>query len=126
LRRIQRIWPLCMLDRKSRDRKRPWPKMWSKVIPLGARIRNRKLRNIRPSGAFSLEVTPSNVTRRASPGTGSWGCGKGVRIRNWKLCNIHPSGHFHRKCPFGCSLGGPRLSFSRPGYLALPRHFIFI
>ena len=28
----------------------------------GMRMRNRKLRNIRPSGAFSPEITSSNVT----------------------------------------------------------------
>ena len=32
-----------------------------------ARMRNRKLRNIRPSGAFSPEVTSVNVTRRGFP-----------------------------------------------------------
>jgi hypothetical protein len=36
-----------------------------------ARMCNRKLRNIRPSGAFSPEMTSSNITRRASPGTGN-------------------------------------------------------
>jgi hypothetical protein len=35
-----------------------------KGIPLGARMRNRKLSNILPSGAFWAEMTSSNVTRR--------------------------------------------------------------
>ena len=38
-------------------------------VPLGVRMGNRKLRNIRPSGAFWTEVTSSSVTRRASPGS---------------------------------------------------------
>ena len=109
LRRIQRIWPLRMLEwkwrhRKSRARKghnRKWrhnrkyvlcmpgsafPRFFlltivvqnvslrmtdrttgspvtPKEVPLGVRMRNRKLRNIRPSGAFWLEVTLWNVTR---------------------------------------------------------------
>jgi len=93
------------------------PKGWK-----GVRMRNQKLRNIRPSGAFSLEVTSSNVTSpvglllegwgarmrnrklcnilsnvtcRASFGTGSHPKGwKGVRMRNQKLRNIRPSGVF--------------------------------
>jgi hypothetical protein len=32
-------------------------------VPLGVRLRNRKLHNILPSGAFSPEVTLWNVTR---------------------------------------------------------------
>jgi hypothetical protein len=50
----------------------------------------------------------------------------GARMRNRKLHNIRPSGAFHRKYPLGCSLGRSRLSFSNPGYLPLPRHFIFV
>ena len=43
-----------------------------KGIPwMGERMHNRKLRNIRLSGAFWPEMTLSNVTRRAFPGTGS-------------------------------------------------------
>jgi hypothetical protein len=45
-----------------------------------ARMRNRKLRNIRPSGAFSPKVTSSNVTRRASPGTGSHVIGSALGV----------------------------------------------
>jgi hypothetical protein len=55
------------------------------VTPQGipwkcARMRNRKLRNIRPSGAFSPKVTSSNVTRRASPGTGSHVIGSALGV----------------------------------------------
>jgi hypothetical protein len=55
------------------------------VTPKGipwkcARMRNRKLRNIRPSGAFSPKVTSSNVTRRASPGTGSHVIGSALGV----------------------------------------------
>jgi len=35
--------------------------MTAKGFPLGVRMRNRKLRNIRPSGAFSPEVTSSPI-----------------------------------------------------------------
>jgi len=42
-------------DQKSRDRKRPLPEVCSEHA-------QRKLRNIRPSRAFSPEVTSSNVT----------------------------------------------------------------
>jgi hypothetical protein len=105
LRRIQKIWPLSMLDRKSRnrksrhrnapDRKQPRPDPEVRVsrlflrfpalfsyyssststmatgsdimlrdpfwVPLGVRMRNRKLRNIRPNGTFSHEMTSSAV-----------------------------------------------------------------
>ena len=45
---------------RSRDPKGvPWK---------GVRMSIRKLRNIRPSGAFSPEMTSSNATSRASPG----------------------------------------------------------
>ena len=48
----------------------------------------------------------------------------GVRMCN--CCTISALvGPFHRKCPLGCSLGRPRLSFSSSGYLPLPRHFYF-
>ena len=55
------------------------------VTPKGipwkcVRMRNRKLRNIRPSGAFSPKVTSSNVTRRASPGTGSHVIGSALGV----------------------------------------------
>ena len=51
----------------------PWvPEATPKGVPLGVHMCNQKLCNIGPSGAFSLEVTSSNVTCRASPGTGSW------------------------------------------------------
>jgi hypothetical protein len=75
----------------------------------GVRMRNQKLRNICPSGAFSSEMTSSNVTRRDSPGSRVIGSGP------------------------GCSLGHPRPINSMAtgtspftGYLPLSRHFIFI
>ena len=66
----------------------------------GACKRNRKWHNIRPSGAFSPEVTSSNIT-----------------MRNRKFCNIrsnvtsrastgkYGSTHAQSQVPFGCSLG---------------------
>jgi hypothetical protein len=56
----------------------------------GARMRNRKLRNIRPSSAFWPEMTSSNVTRRASPG---------------KYASVHACS----EVPLGYSLGRPCL-----------------
>ena len=47
----------------------------------GVRIRNRKLRNIRPNGAFLPEMKSSNITWRASPGTGSHVSAFGVLSR---------------------------------------------
>jgi hypothetical protein len=85
-----------------------WDFIKCHVIPKGvplegwdARMRNRKLRNIR-----------WNVTRRASPG---------------RVECAHP----WSEVPLGCSLGhtGPiNLSLSNPftGYLPLSRHFIFM
>jgi hypothetical protein len=61
--------------------------------------------------AIESDVTPKGVPL-------------GVRMHNRKLRNIRPSGLFNRKCPKGCSLGRLRLSFSSPGYLPIPRHFI--
>jgi hypothetical protein len=68
----------------------------------GAHMRNRKLRNIRPSGAFWPEMTSSNVTNRPSPGTGSHVSALGVLSRT----------------------SASYLSFSSPftGYLALSHH----
>jgi hypothetical protein len=59
----------------------------------GARMRNRKLRNIRPSGAFSPEVTSSNVTPVGLPLENMLArCietlknrGIFVPLRNWKV-----------------------------------------
>jgi hypothetical protein len=61
--------------------------------------------------AIGSDVTPKEVPL-------------GERMRNRKLGNIRTSGPFNRRCPLGCSLGRPRLSFSIPGYLPLPHHFI--
>ena len=60
-------------DRRSRD---PEGVLWA-----GVRMRNRKLYNICPSGAFSPEVTSSKVTPKGFP----W---KGAHMRNRKLRNI--------------------------------------
>ena len=49
----------------------------------GVRMCNLKLRNIRTSGTFSPEVTSSNVTRRASPGSHVIGSALGVHSRTW-------------------------------------------
>jgi hypothetical protein len=57
-------------------------------VSLG--VHNRKLRNIRPSGAFWPEVTLWNVTRSERRSRDPFG----VRMRNRKLCNIRPSGAF--------------------------------
>jgi hypothetical protein len=101
--------------------------MTSKGVPLGMRMRNRKLRYICPSGEFWPEVTLWNITRsdpRLPEGVPLCMC-----MRNRKLRNILPSRVFSlevRSSPIGlllevgrCSLGRPRLSFSRPGYLPL-------
>ena len=60
-----------------------------KGVPLGVSMRNRKLRNIRPSGAFWPEVTSSPVVTEGHPK--GW---KGVHMYNRKLRNIRPSGAF--------------------------------
>jgi hypothetical protein len=76
-------------DRRLRDPERRFP--W-KAAPM----HNRKLLNIRTRLAFSLEITSSNITCRASPG-------------KYGSANSRP------EVPFGCSLGRPRpitLSFS--------------
>ena len=85
------------------------------VVPLGVRMRNQKLRTIRPVEwcvHAQPEVAPyppmwglltvNDVNRRASP-------------------EKYGSGN-----PFGCSLGLPRLSFSSPGYLPLLFSFLHI
>jgi hypothetical protein len=57
------------------------------VVPLerwGVRMRNRKLRNIRPSGTFSPEVTSSNVRDPFGIPLEWWG----ARMRNRNLRHI--------------------------------------
>jgi len=97
---------------------RKWPKVtWPRRrFPWkGVHMRNRKLRNIRPSGAFhrkwrhqtspvglplELEVPlgptwlPEMTEGHVNPKGVPW---KGVRMRNRKSRNIRPSGAFHRK-----------------------------
>ena len=74
-------------------------------VPLGVRMRNRKLGNIRPSGAFWPEVTLWNVTPSGFP---------------WVRC-----AHAWSEVPLRCSLGRPCLSYSSPyHYLPLSRNFI--
>ena len=74
-------------------------------VPLGVRMRNQKLGNIRPSGAFWPEVTLWNVTPSGFP---------------WVRC-----AHAWSEVPLGCSLGRPCLSYSSPyHYLPLSRNFI--
>jgi hypothetical protein len=113
-------------DRKGHITQKGWK---------GVRIRNRKLRNIRPSGAFWLEVTLWNVNRSDRWSRDPFVVPLGVR-------NIRSSGAFWTEItwphiglplenawpevPLGCSLGRPRLSFSSPGFLPLSRHFILI
>jgi len=99
--------------------------MTSKGFPLDVRMRNRKLRYICPKGEFWPEVTLWNITRsdpRSPEGVPLCMC-----IRNRKLRNILPSGVLSLEVtssPIGlllevgrCSLGRPRLSLSRRGYL---------
>jgi hypothetical protein len=54
-------------------------------VPLRVRMRNRKLRNIRPSGAFD-----QNWRYKTSPVV-TEGAPLVFRMRNRKLRNIHPS-----------------------------------
>jgi hypothetical protein len=67
-----------------------------KGVPLGVHMHNRKLRNIRPSGAFWPEVTLWDVTRsdRRSRDPQRVFPGWGARMNNRKLHNIRPSGDF--------------------------------
>jgi hypothetical protein len=90
-------------------------------------MRNRKLRNIRPSGAFSPEITSSNVTLKGFP----W---KGARMRNRKLRDIQ-SIVTRRDSPGSHVIGSDLVVLSRTSasycrFLALslvicpfPRHF---
>jgi hypothetical protein len=153
---------LIMLDRKSRDRKRPWPdcvrrrKSFVKVrsdfatsgctcapkgtpkgsrdlgslrvtfhnvisgqkAPLGRilrnfrlRMRNLKLRNILTSGTFSPEVTSSNVTHRASPGSHVIGSALGVLSRTWTASYYRLLALSLVICPF------PAILFLLPLYM---------
>ena len=86
---------------------------WPLRVSLGVHMRNRKLRNIRPSGVL---LTGSDVITRSDRRGLGW---KDARMRNRKLRNIWPSGVFSPEVPLGCSLGRPRLSLSSPGYLPL-------
>ena len=61
--------------------------------PLGVHMRNQKLRNIGPSGAFWQEMMPP-------PG-------------KYGSADVQP------EITLGGTLGRPRLSFSSPGYLPL-------
>ena len=90
-----RMWPI------SRDPEGV-PLGVLKGVSLGVLMRNRKLGNIRPSGAIWPEMTSSNVTNRPSPGTGSHVSAL------WVLSRTSAS----------------YLSFSSPftGYLALSHH----
>jgi hypothetical protein len=69
-------------DRMSRD---PFG------VPVGVRMHNQKLRNIRPSGVFWPEVTLWNVTRSDLRSRDPFGVPLCVRRRNRKLRNIHHS-----------------------------------
>ena len=73
------------------DRTRKWSRD-PEGIPLGARMRNRKLRNIRPSRAFSPVVTSVTWPRRGFPWvrpspTGSWGFPPFFRVFSDMLCS---------------------------------------
>jgi len=79
---------------QSRDRERACPG-WTEVALTGSlsgsvRMRNRKLRNIRPSRAFWPEVTSSNVTWPFGVHLEGWG----ARMRNRKMRNIRRSRPF--------------------------------
>jgi hypothetical protein len=96
-------------------------------VPLCVRMCNRKLRNIRPSGAFWPEITSDRSSRNPC------GVPLGVRMRNRKLRNIRPNMTFSlevtssnvtgRASPgtrsLGCSLWRPCLSLSSLGYVPL-------
>jgi hypothetical protein len=69
-------------------------------------------RNIRPSGVFSPEMTSSNVTHRASPGTESHVTGSALVVLSRKSASYNLM-IFYELAPFS-------------GFLPLSRHFIFM
>jgi hypothetical protein len=70
-------------------------------VSLSVRMRNHNLRKIRPSGAFSPEVTLWNVTRSDQKSRDRFGVPLSVRMCNRKLHNIRPRGTFWLEVPIG-------------------------
>ena len=72
-------------------------------------MRNLKLRNILTSGTFSPEVTSSNVTHRASPGSHVIGSALGVLSRTWTASYYRLLALSLVICPFPAILLAPSI-----------------
>ena len=104
--------PLCMADIDTACDQRSRDPEW--VPWKGARMRNRKLRNICPIGAFSPEITSSNVTRRDSHGSHVIGSALGVISRTSASYNRFLA-HSLVICPFPAIL----FSWGAPSIITL-------